>query len=246
MRKFRKCSPKGDSPWENPQGFFSSLFLVPSWVQETSDQSERSQYLCPTLPFHNGGSPYAEGHSKGRGLDYESVSERCLLNDPNSPVRQNIPMFFHRKPRLPVQLPTNRRSLSLYQDPEASANSAQRAGSGIHRRHSSPGRDSGKSARTHGGLDIPPGESGLYSTPREISKTSNPRDKRATPPRPENKETRGSHDDQRSTSSSHCPGSVTPIGKIQFSFQGNSSSPAILQSITEGLDSSSGLEQPVL
>ena len=52
----------------------------------------------------------------------------------------------------------------LYQDPEASANSAQRAGSqacGIHRQHSSPGRDSGKSARTHGGPDIPPGESGL-------------------------------------------------------------------------------------
>uniref|UniRef100_A0A1X7U9D5 Uncharacterized protein n=1 Tax=Amphimedon queenslandica TaxID=400682 RepID=A0A1X7U9D5_AMPQE len=96
-------------------------------------------------------------------------------------------------------------------------------------------------------------------TPKEISKTTNardkvpgndegPKDKRAMPPKPENKEikTRGSHDDQRSTSSSHCLTSVTPIWKIQFSFQGNSSSPAILQGITERLDSSTESEQLAL
>uniref|UniRef100_A0A1X7VIW9 Uncharacterized protein n=1 Tax=Amphimedon queenslandica TaxID=400682 RepID=A0A1X7VIW9_AMPQE len=124
---------------------------------------------------------------------------------------------------------------------------------GVHRRHSSPDRDTGKSAGPHRGSDIPPGESGPYSIPRKISETANPRDripgndgeledKGATSPRPENKETetRGSHDDQRTNGASHYSRSVMPIGKIYFSFQGNSFSPlfcrALQRLLTAALD----------
>uniref|UniRef100_A0A1X7U3J0 Reverse transcriptase domain-containing protein n=1 Tax=Amphimedon queenslandica TaxID=400682 RepID=A0A1X7U3J0_AMPQE len=129
------------------------------------------------------------------------------------------------------------------------ANPAQRTrcqACGIHRRHSSPGKESGKNATPHRGFDIPPGETELCSTSRQICQTTNPKNRsprndgqlgneRDTPPRPGNKETekRGSHDDQRQASSSYCSRSVTLTGEIQISFQSKSSSPTILQGITE-------------
>uniref|UniRef100_A0A1X7TD10 Uncharacterized protein n=1 Tax=Amphimedon queenslandica TaxID=400682 RepID=A0A1X7TD10_AMPQE len=102
---------------------------------------------------------------------------------------------------------------------------------------------------------MPRGESGLYSTPGEISKTTNPRNripgndgglenKEAMPPRPENKqtETRGSHDDQRPIGSSYYSRSVTPLGKFNSVSKAISPAPlfcrALQRDLTTALDQS--------
>uniref|UniRef100_A0A1X7U8K2 Uncharacterized protein n=1 Tax=Amphimedon queenslandica TaxID=400682 RepID=A0A1X7U8K2_AMPQE len=127
-------------PRENPQGFYSSLFLV-----QIKDECNRSVIILndlnayvPPCHFKMEGL-HTERHFKGRGLADKSASEKCILHDPNSPVTQTVPTFFQRKPRLQVQLPAIWPvfcSLGLSQDSDASANSVQKARSeacGIHK-----------------------------------------------------------------------------------------------------------------
>ena len=114
---------------------------------EASHQSEEPQHLYPSPPFQDGGPPHIEGSPEERRLDDQGRSEGCILHDPHPAAGQMFPAFLHGKPRLPVFVSAVRPvlcSLGLYQDPEASTNSAQRArseASGIHRRHLSPCRD---------------------------------------------------------------------------------------------------------
>ena len=140
---------------------------------ETSNQSEDPKHLHSPPPFQDGGPSHIEGSPEGGGLDDKGGSEGCILHDPNPSTRQTVPAFLHRKPRLPVYMPAIRPvlcSLGLYQDPEAGTNSAQRAGSeasGIHRRHSGFGGDSGEGESSHRSPDLSPGEPGIHSTPRK-------------------------------------------------------------------------------
>ena len=103
-------------------------------------------------------------------MDDKGRSEGCILHDTNPTARQAVPKFLHRKPRLPVHVPAIRPvlcSLGIYQDPEAGSNSAQRAGSeasGIHRRHSSPGGDSGDDEDSHRSPNLSLREPGIRST----------------------------------------------------------------------------------
>ena len=140
---------------------------------ETSNQSEDPKQLHSPPPFQDGGPSHIEGPPEGGGLDDKGGSEGRILHDPNPSARQAVPAFLHRKPRLPVYMPAIWPvlcSLGLYQDPEAGTNSAQRAGSeasGIHRRHSGLGGDSGEGESSHRSPDLSPGEPGIYSTPRK-------------------------------------------------------------------------------
>ena len=197
-------------------------------------------------------------------MDDKGGSEGRILHDPNPSARQAVPAFLHRKPRLPVYMPAIRPvlcSLGLYQDPEAGTNSAQRAGSeasGIHRRHSGLGGDSGEGESSHRSPDLSPGEPGIYSTPRKNRKATisgnrvpgnggRLKSKGTAPTGSEDKETKtgGSHDD-KSPDPAHCSGSVTPTGQVQFGVPSNTSRSAVLQSNSEGPSNGTGRERSVL
>ena len=174
-----KVANQGGSHRGSPRKEASGFLLQPlprtqeRWGHETGNQSEGSKHLHSPPRFQDGGPSHIEGPPEGGGLDDKGRSEGCILHDTNPTARQAVPKFLLRKPKLPVHMPAIRPvlcSLGLYQDPEAGTNSAQRSGSeasGIHRRHSSPGGDSGEGEDSHRGPNLSPREPGIHSTSRE-------------------------------------------------------------------------------
>ena len=100
------------------------------WGHEASHRPKEPQQLHPSSSLQDGGPPYIERSPKKGRLDDQSGSERCIFHDPHPTAGQIIPAILDGKPRLPVLMSAIRPvlcSLGLYQDPEASSNSAQRA-----------------------------------------------------------------------------------------------------------------------
>ena len=97
-------------------------------------------------------------------MDDKGGSEGCLLYDPNPPIRQTVSPLLCPGLLLPVQLPTIRRSLGLYQDPEALL---RELGVRLVRQHPDYGRVGGTGEGPHPQSDVLAGEPGVHSTPSE-------------------------------------------------------------------------------
>ena len=116
----------------------------------SGNQPETPQLLRTDPPFQNGGNARPEEPPTGGRLACKGRPERCLLFCPDTLGAQEIPELHSRQHLLPVHLPPIRSGVSplgLYQDPQTSHSSRERAGDAddsLYRRHPPLGRIRGE------------------------------------------------------------------------------------------------------
>ena len=134
----------------------------------SGNQPETPQLLCADPPFQNGGNARPEESPMGGRLACKGRPERCLLFCPDTPGAQEISELHSRQHLLPVHLPPIRSGVSplgLYQDPQTSHSSRERAGDAddsLYRRHPPLGRIRGEGSGLCRGPSLSPTMPGLH------------------------------------------------------------------------------------
>ena len=148
------------------------LYSLPS-TQEgrgpmSGNQPETPQLLRADPPFQNGGNARPEEPPTGGRLACKGRPERCLLFCPDTLGAQEISELHSRQHLLPVQLPpiwSGVSPLGLYQDPQTSHSSRERAGDvddSLYRRHPPFGRIRGEGSGPSRGPSLSPTMPGLH------------------------------------------------------------------------------------